>query len=327
MESNDNIQKVSKGLEYFQVKNEDGEVMGYSVARGKCTSRNIVVPDYYRRLPVVAVVEKAFKNAKKLESIHLPDSITRIGKEAFSGCENLEKINFPQKVDIIEDSVFRDCESLEPILLPDHIKVIGDYAFSGSWMRFEKLPSSLTEIGCYGLAECDLDFEKFPEGLIEIGMGAFKDSICAFSTLPEGIKVIRPCLFEYSRFTADGPFIVPNTVTTIEFSAFYKSDLYAIVIPESVEEIADIFDECENIRSIYCEEKHLKTFNDLKIYTETYWEEDNGMWVNMYYHYLSHTISLYVRVSDDEANKEEDHYINHSWYKWVKTLYEEDIVL
>jgi len=55
---------------------------------------------------VTAVERNAFKGAKNLRSIELPNSVKRIGADAFVGCTNLERVIMPDqaRVDILRES-------------------------------------------------------------------------------------------------------------------------------------------------------------------------------------------------------------------------------
>lgn len=82
---NGEIRLPAKGLEYEL--NEDG--LSYKVVGlGTCTDINVVVPRKYNGLPITAVGDNAFESAQ-IDSVHLWETVTRIGGEAFFDCSAL----------------------------------------------------------------------------------------------------------------------------------------------------------------------------------------------------------------------------------------------
>lgn len=87
---------------------------------------------------VTAIEPGAYGDCTSLQSIVIPDSVTRIGVRkslgapgAFSGCINLQSIVIPNSVTLIGRFTFADCASLTSIIIPNSVVEIGDYAFCG----------------------------------------------------------------------------------------------------------------------------------------------------------------------------------------------------
>lgn len=93
------------------------------------------------------------RDCDSLESVYLPDHITKIGAWGFSGdvslkmirwsknlksigyaafenCNSLTKVKLPGKVREIEERAFHWCAGLKKITLPDSVAYVGDRAFS-----------------------------------------------------------------------------------------------------------------------------------------------------------------------------------------------------
>lgn len=66
-----------------------------------------------------------------IESIEIPDNITRIGKHAFEECKNLKNVQLSDSLKTIDQAAFRDCTNLKGLVLPDSLTVIGAEAFKG----------------------------------------------------------------------------------------------------------------------------------------------------------------------------------------------------
>ena len=66
-----------------------------------------------------------------IESIEIPDNVTRIGKHAFEGCKKLKNVKLSDTLKAIEQAAFKDCSELGRVFLPDSVTVIGAEAFKG----------------------------------------------------------------------------------------------------------------------------------------------------------------------------------------------------
>jgi BspA type Leucine rich repeat region (6 copies) len=79
---------------------------------------------------IVEIGEGAFYSSG-IESVEIPEGITRIGSAAFAGCANLRRVTLPKSVVEIDDRAFENCGALEAIELPGRLKKLGHSAFSG----------------------------------------------------------------------------------------------------------------------------------------------------------------------------------------------------
>ena len=73
----------------------------------------------------------SFAECTSLQSVVIPDSVTKIGESAFSGCTSLQSIVIPDSVTEIGRYAFSGCTSLQSVVILDSVIEIGDYAFSG----------------------------------------------------------------------------------------------------------------------------------------------------------------------------------------------------
>jgi hypothetical protein len=87
--------------------------------------------DSYRVPEGTVIIEyDAFKNAKNLTEVILPDSLETIGHSAFAYCENIKTISFGNGLKTIDGAAFSSCESLAEVTLPDSVKIVSYSAFS-----------------------------------------------------------------------------------------------------------------------------------------------------------------------------------------------------
>lgn len=91
-----------------------------------------------------------FLDADKLESVCIPNTITKINNRAFRGASALKKIQFEEgsTLNSIEDLAFSGATSLEGVVLPDSVKTIGNSVFDEcSNLSAIKLNEGLKKIG------------------------------------------------------------------------------------------------------------------------------------------------------------------------------------
>ena len=162
---------------------------------------------------VGSIGESAFSFCRKLETVTLGESITRVPKNAFSSCIALKSINL------------------------DKVTSVGDYAFSESGIESADL-SYATEIGEYAFVYCDrLSEISLADGVV-IGEGAF--AYCPALTVADnlgGVRVVGDYAFAYSALTE----LDLSGAVSIGNLAFMKENATEVTLTlgESLESLGD----------------------------------------------------------------------------------------
>ena len=148
---------------------------------------------------VTKIGEDAFYDCSALKSIELPESLITIDSSAFANCSSLQNVKLGGKVEYMGDYVFSECEKLGEIILPDSLSFLGDYAFQGcTALKHAVLSSNLETLALMIFASCtNLEDVIIPEGVKTISTDAFSNTALKELKLPASIKAIRHGAFEY----------------------------------------------------------------------------------------------------------------------------------
>lgn len=211
------------------------------------------------------------------------DGYTVVGIQSFHNEEGysypnifVRKVVLPETVTYIADGAFYDSDDwaakthfeLQEIVLPQSLKTIGKNAFYNNYyLQKIDIPAGVTEIGRGAFAKCQnlSDITIRGENTFLHG-GAFGEK-SGYSVGPFAGKLselYQQWLYDDSasdffiwqgqlldyRGTSKTP-VIPDTVTVIGASAFWRSDITGVTIPSSVKLIgASAFYECASLTSV-----------------------------------------------------------------------------
>ncbi len=269
--------------------------------------KKIILPSYYKGLPVKRIAEGGFSKynpsaliapnpytgnylnevteeivlpstleeigpwglagTSKMDSLVIPDSVTKMERKAVFGCINLKTVKLPAGLKEIPESCFEACGFAE-ITLPDGLETIGSKAFCARGVRFypEKhdvyidqsftdvvIPASVKTIegrafyGCQKLKNITL--KGLPE---ELKPGAFDDTAW-YHAKADGPVYLGNILVDYKgTMPEDYTLYIPATVKGIAAGAFgYQKNLKAVIIPDGVSFLGvGIFLNCSSLSEI-----------------------------------------------------------------------------
>ena len=156
--------------------------------------------------------EIMFYGCVELESIILPDNVTKIKNHAFESCRNLKDITMPKKLVVVEGYPFENCPKLSTVRIPDLT----------TWfnIEFEYLSSN------------PFTFSNRNDGKFYVDNKLIGDLL-----VPDGINLIKP----YAFYSCNSLITVTtsNSVTEIGREAFrYCDNLQRVVLTNSVNKIS-----------------------------------------------------------------------------------------
>ena len=190
-----------------------------------------------------------YPSAKTNSEYVIPNSVTSISNSAFSDCAGLTSVTIPNSVTSIGDYAFNSCTGLTSIIIPDSVTEIGDSAFSGcTGLTSVTIPDSVTSIGDYTFGSCI--------ELTSINVDENNKNYCS----TQGILFNKnmTTLIQYPSAKTNSEYIIPNSVTDIDESAFYNcARLTSVTIPNSVTSIGwHAFHLCFGLTSINVDENN-----------------------------------------------------------------------
>ena len=94
------------------------------------------------RLPAVSSIgDSLFEGCIGLQSIDIPQSITKIGAWAFAGCQKIAGVRVPAAVTCIGHGAFSKCDRLAQLILPNNVAELGPHTFNVQWLDHHFLRS------------------------------------------------------------------------------------------------------------------------------------------------------------------------------------------
>ena len=144
------------------------------------------------------IVDRACAGCVSLETISIPDGVSRVGVSAFEGCTSLKSVVFPASVSNVGSNAFKGCSSIISLTTSGDLVVKDVFVESYAAMTSVKIAAGVTSLcdnmlsGCAMIASVDM-----PTSLESIGAYAFAGctGLSGGVTIPEAVKEIGDYAF------------------------------------------------------------------------------------------------------------------------------------
>lgn len=165
------------------------------------------------------------------KEVTIPEGVKEIGESAFYMCESLETIQIPDSVTKIGARAFFDT-GLKTIKLPEKLTVIEEETFANSKLTSLVLPDAVTTIKKNAFAMAPISEIQFGNQLTEIQSGAFDGSKWKELTLPATLKKIGSQAF--GNYSKSKKITIQGSSKNIGRTAFFwcKATLYYTRTPK-----------------------------------------------------------------------------------------------
>lgn len=158
---------------------------------------------------------------KKVNSVTIPDSITKIGTSVFRDSTINIPLTLPKKLEYIGLFTFRNCTGINDIVIPSTLETIGQHAFYGCQNLKKVFIEDGAKFGQVGNYLSNCIFEKCPQ--------------LQYVRLPENLTKIPQNMF-YGCSNLKN-LQIPDSVTTIEGEALSGTGIKSLVLPYNLKEV------------------------------------------------------------------------------------------
>lgn len=200
---------------------------------------NLEIPAEIDGYPVVEIANWGFFWLyTELESVTIPEGVTRIGGGAFSSCRALRRVVIPASVTTIDCRYgwypFSGCTSLDEVVFKgdrDAIDMVAVQAFAGTpWLELQDFSLEIKNNWVMGFLGVCPSTVTIPEGVTGIGSSAF--------SAPSATNLVHV--------------VLPESLTDISDNSFYGcGKLQSINIPANVQSIySNAFGGCVSLTDV-----------------------------------------------------------------------------
>ena len=219
------------------------------------------------------IASELFSGCTSLKNVYLPETLEIINFDAFKNCVSLESIELPDKLRIIAGDAFYGCSSLKSLDIPESATAVYD-AFDGCEALIETENGiSYVDGWAVNIAE-ETENVVFREGTVGIAHGMkcsnvktvyipssvkwVSDTFRGSTTLTEVIFADNSCverIYNYAFFECTAlqriEFGKNSSLSSFSWMCFAGcTSLKSVVIPASVEQIGNAFEDCTALETI-----------------------------------------------------------------------------
>lgn len=200
-----------------------------------CTGlTEIHLPETFTSIP-----SYTFYNCTGLTSIEIPSAVTSIGYDAFRGCSNISTLELPESLRSIDIGAFSSMSSLTSLFIPQNVYNIGE-GFLLSDTALVSLSVDSRNTNYDSREDCNAIIRTYDNRLM---------AGCRNTVIPNTVESLAYAAFFKCPFTT---IEIPNSVALIDEWAFgYCSKLEELNLPSSVKTIGqNAFYNCESLEDV-----------------------------------------------------------------------------
>ena len=185
--------------------------------------------------------------------LEIPASVKKIERNAFACNTQFTSVVIPASVDSIKEDAFRELEGV------DSLCFLADCAFESQTNRYTEVLAAFTDMG----EATDGLHVFFGKKVKRIWENQFSQTNLRSVTFEEGSALEEIGSSALAVATLQGDIILPNTVRTIGYQAFYETAISSVNIPEGTETIGEgAFSLCNNLEKVEYFAKDAKLVSD-----------------------------------------------------------------
>ena len=207
--------------------------------------------------------DNCFEGCTALTELVIPESITRLNNNGFKNCTGLTKLEILGSA-TFGSAMFQGCTSLTDVTLVQ-VKDIGGGMFNGCSNLSEiTIPETVTSIGSTAFMGTKLVSLHIPAKVKTIGVQVLED-VTTFTTLTfaENSELEKIEHRAFQRTSLSGALVIPDSVTTINYSAFADTDITSVALPSGLTTLtSSIFSNCKSLESVELPENLEKIENN-----------------------------------------------------------------
>ena len=196
---------------YFCPRGIDGVL---EIPDGTATiTESVHIPDSVERIG-----DNAFTNCDNLKSVVFGNSIKSIGAFAFYCCSNLRQVEFPDSLKRIEARAFDACNELRHLKLNEGLEYIGVGVFDGGKIRHAKLPSNtkVSKGSLSGIQRVELPDERIPGNITSAIIGGYPQLFDDMKNIPLRMDTATDEGLVYCLKTPTRKIVIPVTLKCSE---------------------------------------------------------------------------------------------------------------
>ncbi len=188
---------------------------------------------------VMSMDPYAFCSCVSLKSISIGKDVATIGEYAFDGCVSLTSIT------VDSNNQYYSNDEFGVLFNKDKSTLV--YYPQGKTETEYKIPNSVLTIDYHVFADASLTSVIIPESVTTIGFDAFYGCVSLTSITVDSnnqyysndefgvlFNKDKSTLVYYPQGKTETEYKIPNSVLTIDYHAFYLSEIISVIIPESV---------------------------------------------------------------------------------------------